>query len=179
MSADNLIMEGVQMLDEWPLIKKVIPAEDYVFEPGSLGNKKIEVVSDNYDDMETSDENVLFLSETEVSLLKYVNGKNSVRDLVEMGLFTEYKIYKNLYNLVNKKLIHKKEKTENFVSTETRVEEQFLRDTKRKVDFSFRALLFIMILLFVLTFFTPFSPLVKGNILFQRPLYQKIFQIDR
>jgi hypothetical protein len=179
MSADNLIMEGVQMLDEWPLIKKVIPAEDYVFEPSSLGNKKIEVVSDNYDEMETSDENVLFLSETEVSLLKYVNGRNSVRDLVEMGLFTEYKIYKNLYNLVNKKLIHKKEKTENFESTETRVEEQFLRDTKRKVDFSFRALLFIMILLFVLTFFTPFSPLVKGNLLFQRPLYQKIFQIDR
>ncbi len=179
MSADNLIMEGVQMLDEWPLIKKVIPAEDYVFEPSSLGNKKIEVVSDNYDDMETSDENVLFLSETEVSLLKYVNGRNSVRDLVEMGLFTEYKIYKNLYNLVNKKLIHKKEKTENFENTETRVEEQFLRDTKRKVDFSFRALLFIMILLFVLTFFTPFSPLVKGNLLFQRPLYQKIFQIDR
>jgi len=179
MSADNLIMEGVQMLDEWPLIKKVIPADDYVFEPSFLGNKKIEVVSENYDDIESTDENVLYLSDTEVSLLKYVNGKNSVRELVEMGLFTEYKIYKNLYNLVNKKLIHKKEKAENIESPETRLEEQFLRDIQKKMDFSFRALLFILVLLFVMTFFTPFSPLAKGNILFQKQLYQKIFQIDR
>ena len=96
-----------------------------------------------------------------------------------MGLFTEYKIYKNLYNLVNKKLIHKKEKAENIESPETRLEEQFLRDIQKKMDFSFRALLFILVLLFVMTFFTPFSPLAKGNILFQKQLYQKIFQIDR
>jgi hypothetical protein len=45
-AVDNLIMEGVQMLDEWPLIKKVIPNEDIVFEPVFLGSKKIELVSE-------------------------------------------------------------------------------------------------------------------------------------
>ena len=179
MSADNLIMEGVQMLDEWPLIKKVIPAEDYVFEPISLGSRKIEVVSENNEESENHREDVLYLSETEVNLLKYVNGRNSVRDLVEMGLFTEYKIYKNLYNLVNKKLIQKKEKSANVESMESRLQEQLLHNTQRKANISFRILLAILALLFALTLFSPFTPLVKGGIIFQEPLYRKLFAPDR
>ena len=51
-AVDNLIMEGVQMLDEWPLIKKVIPSEDIVFEPVFLGSKKIALISEYDDDMQ-------------------------------------------------------------------------------------------------------------------------------
>ena len=51
-AVDNLIMEGVQMLDEWPLIKKVIPDEDIVFEPVFLGSKKIAMISEYDDDLQ-------------------------------------------------------------------------------------------------------------------------------
>mgnify|MGYP001108587602 CR=1 FL=1 len=60
-AVDNLIMEGVQMLDEWPLIKKVIPAEDIVFEPAFLGSKKIVLVSEYDDDTQPKDENTLHM----------------------------------------------------------------------------------------------------------------------
>ncbi|MBE0665898.1 MAG: DUF4388 domain-containing protein, partial [Candidatus Aminicenantes bacterium] len=79
-AVDNLIMEGVQMLDEWPLIKKVIPSEDIIFEPVFLGNKKISMISEYDDDLQSKDSNTLYLTETEVNLLKYINGKNTVQD---------------------------------------------------------------------------------------------------
>ncbi len=75
LSADNLIMEGVQMLDEWPLIKKVIPAEGLVFGPIFLGSKKIEVISESSDEPPVSNDKVLYMTETEVNLLKYINGQ--------------------------------------------------------------------------------------------------------
>ena len=37
---DNIVMEGVQMLDEWPLIKKSIPNENMVFEPNMVVNDR-------------------------------------------------------------------------------------------------------------------------------------------
>ena len=99
-TTDNIIMEGVQMLDEWPHIKKLIPNESLVFEPVPIDSKKIEIV-DEYED-EVPDNDKIYLSKTAANVLKYINGKNSVKDLVELGIFTQYKIYKSLYSLINK-----------------------------------------------------------------------------
>ena len=33
MSADFILMEGIRMVDEWPIIEKKIPSMDIVFRP--------------------------------------------------------------------------------------------------------------------------------------------------
>jgi len=171
-AVDNLIMEGVQMLDEWPLIKKTIPSEDIIFEPVFLGNKKISLISEYDDDMQSKDPGVLYLTETEVNLLKYINGKNSVKDIVELGLFTEYKIYKNLFNLFNKGLMKKKEKTEIQEIQEKKVFEDLENANARKVSRLSQFLLAVLALALLLTFFVPLRPIHGKNMLLKAQLFR-------
>jgi hypothetical protein len=177
-AVDNLIMEGVQMLDEWPLIKKIIPNEDIVFEPIFLGSKKIELVSEYDDDRSSKDGNTIYLSEIELNLLKYINGNNKVKDLVEMGLFTEYKIYKKLFNLFNKGLMKKKEKTEFQEIQEKKIfaDLNFSNDSKLKRLFNLFLILLAISLLF--TFFTPLQPIHKKNILLKTQFFQQYLRIS-
>jgi hypothetical protein len=177
-AVDNLIMEGVQMLDEWPLIKKVIPNEDIVFEPVFLGSKKIELVSEYDDDRSSKDGNTVYLSEIELNLLKYINGKNKVKDLVELGLFTEYKIYKKLFNLFNKGLMKKKVKSEIQEIQEKKffTDLYFSNDAKLKRLFNFFLLVLAVSLL--LTFFTPLRPIQKNNLLLKTQSFQQTLRLS-
>ncbi|HEX7502610.1 MAG TPA: hypothetical protein VF451_04240, partial [Acidobacteriota bacterium] len=171
-AVDNLIMEGVQMLDEWPLIKKVIPSEDIIFEPVFLGNKKISLISEYDDDLQNKDSNTLYLSETEVNLLKYINGRNTVKDIVELGLFTEYKIYKNLFNLFNKGPIKKREKTEIQEIQEKKIFEDLEHENAHKLGRLSQFLLLLIALLLLLTFYTPLRPFHEKNMLLKSRLYR-------
>jgi len=166
-ATDNLIMEGVQMLDEWPLIKELIPNDKLVFEPVPIKARDIEIVQDHEDDVNTSEK--VSISETEANILKYINGINSVRDLVELGVFTEYKVYKSLYNLIKKQIIKKKAqvKTDNLDEV---VFEELRSTSTAKIKHIFHVFVLLLILLFVFTFFTPLSPLHDGNMLVQKDL---------
>jgi hypothetical protein len=174
-SVDNLIMEGVQMLDEWPLIKRIIPSDDLIFEPVLLGTKKIKVVSEYDDDADShGTEHTIHVSETEVNLLKYVNGANTVKDIVEMGLFTEYRIYKTLFNLVNKGLIRKKEKAAGGDTVARELENVSIQENVRRIQIAFRVLLAALLLLFALNLFHPFRPFHRGNALVKKPLIEAV-----
>ena len=177
-AVDNLIMEGVQMFDEWPLIKKVIPNENIVFEPVFLGSKKIELISEYDDDRSSKAGNTVYLSEIELNLLKYINGKNKVKDLVELGLFTEYKIYKKLFNLFNKGLMKKKEKSEIQEIQEKKffADLHFSNDSKLKRLFNF--FLIVLAISLLLTFFTPLRPIHKKNILLKTQFFQQYLRIS-
>ncbi|MCX6558722.1 MAG: DUF4388 domain-containing protein [Candidatus Aminicenantes bacterium] len=177
-AVDTLIMEGVQMLDEWPLIKKVIPNEDIVFEPVYLGSKKIELVSEFDDDRSSKDDNIIFLSEIELNLLKYINGKNKVKDLVEMGLFTEYKIYKKLFNLFNKGLMKKKEKTEIQEIQERKLSEDRDFSNRNKLRRLFNFCMIVLALTLLLTFFAPLRPVYKKNGLLKIQFFQQYLRLS-
>lgn len=166
-ATDNLIMEGVQMLDEWPLIKELIPDDNLVFEPVPIKARDIQIVQDQEDDVNTSEK--VSISETEANILKYINGINSVRDLVEQGIFTEYKVYKSLYNLIKKQIIKRKAqvKTDNLDEV---VFEELRSTSTAKIKHIFHVFIILLILLFAFTFFTPLSPLHEGNMLFQKDL---------
>jgi hypothetical protein len=163
-AVDNLIMEGVQMLDEWPLIKKVIPDEGIIFEPVSLSSKKVALISEYDDDLQNKDADTLYMTETEVNLLKHINGRNTVKDIVEMGQFTEYKIYKNLYNLFNKGL---------------KLFEDLEHDNARKLSRLGQFLLAALALLLLLTFFTPLRPFNDKNMLLKAQLYRDRLPISQ
>ena len=172
---DNLIMEGVQMLDEWPLIKKVVPDDSMIFEPIPVDSRSIEIIEEHEDFPENGKGNKIFLSETEANLLKYVNGKNTVRDLAELGVFTQYKVLKSLYNLVGKSIIRAKAKGEAEETGKGLAMEELELDAQRKVDALFKALVGLLLLLALLTFFHPLRPFKSENILIKKPLYEKVF----
>jgi len=172
---DNIIMEGVQMLDEWPLIKKLIPDETMVFEPVPVQTKYIEILDDYEEEPLTYDENKIYLNDTEADLLKYINGKHSVIDLVEMGIFTEYKVYKSLFNLVNKSIIKVKEKTPTEEGKEERVRVDLKPKPKNIINKFFNALLILLLLIFVITVFKPLRPFKKESVILKTELYKEIF----
>jgi hypothetical protein len=166
-ATDNLIMEGVQMLDEWPLIKELIPDDKLVFEPVPIKARDIEIVQEDDDYVDTSEK--VSISEIEANILKYINGKNSVRDLVELGVFTEYKVYKSLYNLIKKQIIKRKAQSKTDTLDDVFFDE--LRSTSTtKIRHIYHVFILLLVLLFAFTFFTPLSPLHQDNMLFQKAL---------
>jgi len=158
---DNIIMEGVQMLDEWPQIIELIPEENIVFEPSEIDSLKIEIINE-HDDPKTDTEKV-YLTEGELGVLKYINGENSVLNLVEMGIFNKYKVYKSIYNLLKKNIIQKKE---------SKVEEEIAQELfsqKKKIavkKINILQLIYIVLLfaILVISFFTPMKPFDNTDI---------------
>lgn len=172
LSTDNLIMEGVQMLDEWPLIKQVVPDDSMIFEPVPVDSRNIEIVGEHEDYPEKPKGDKIFLTETEANLLKYINAQNTVRDLAELGIFTQYKVLKSLYSLVKKSIIKAKAKG---VSEEVGKEmllEELKVNAKRQVDILFIVLILLLLILAVSTFFKPLRPFKNENILL-KPLYEE------
>jgi Domain of unknown function (DUF4388) len=169
---DNLIMEGVQMLDEWPLIKQLVPEETMIFEPVLIDTKDVEIVSE-YEDFPENN-SITYLTETEANLLKYINGENSVRELVELGVFTEYKVYKSLYNLVKKSIIKPKVK----VTVEDSGEELLLEELRGKaetsVNYLYKILVIVILVMLALSFFKPLKPFSSENVLFKNALYSQL-----
>lgn len=174
LSTDNLIMEGVQMLDEWPLIKEVVPDDSMVFEPSPVDSRNIEIVEE-HEDFPEGKGGKIFLSETEANLLKYINGENSVRDLAELGVFTQYKVYKCLYNLVGKSIIRAKAKGDSEEAGQELLMEEIKLDTDRKIDILFKALVVLLLVLAALTFFKPLQPFDSEDMLLNKSLYEKAF----
>ncbi len=174
-STDNIIMEGVQMLDEWPLIKQVIPDDYMIFEPAPVDSRNIEIISEHDDYPEEKGGEKIYLSETEANLLKYINGQNTVRDLVELGVFTQYKVYKSLYNLVRKFIIRAKAKIDSAETGQEFMPDELKTYAEHKVNLLFRVLVAIIVLLAVLTFFRPLFPFKRDNLLLKKSLYEKAF----
>lgn len=175
LSTDNLIMEGVQMLDEWPLIREVVPDDGMIFEPKPVDSRNIEIIEEHEEYSESRKGDKIFLTETEANLLKYINGQNTVRDLAELGVFTQYKVYKSVYNLVGKSIIQAKAKGDSKETGQELLMEEMRLDAQLKINRLFQALVAILFLLALLTFFKPMKPFNNENILMKKPLYEKVF----
>ncbi len=172
---DGIIMEGVQMLDEWPLIRKHISDDSVVFTPIDVEAASIEIIDDYEDEKEETGR--IFINNTEAKLLRYINGNNSVKDLSELGIFTEYKLYKSLYNLAKRNVIRKKEQTGNSKADEA-VEEELLNEERgqssRKLMILGKMMLLAIIIIFLLTAFSPFVPWESSDIISSEELINSI-----
>jgi CheY-like chemotaxis protein len=90
---DALIMEGLRRVDEWGLIEREIGDFDMVFvrneeKLGSFGRGK--------------------LLRDEVAVLEFVNGKNSVKDIIVLSKMGSFDVTKMLYRLLRNKLIRRR-----------------------------------------------------------------------
>jgi len=173
---DGLIMEGVQMLDEWPLITELVPNENIIFEPTEINNDDIEIIDETVDELPDTEK--VFLNDSEVGLLKYINGKNTVKDLVEMGILTKYKVYKSLYNLIQKRIIKKKDRSA-IDDFEKQKNENILlekiEESKKNIGYLLYFIIIFLLLMLFINYYTPFEPFCDNNILVDSNIIDNFF----
>ena len=91
---ESLLLEGARRVDEWSLIEKKIPSFDVIF---ALAPAVEQVPADE-------------LSQEQRKLLPLIDGKRSVREVVEESGMVEFEVGKALFGLVQAGLAHPKGK---------------------------------------------------------------------
>lgn len=100
MSAESILMEGIHMIDEWPLIQKKIPHFDVVFRP------LLQIHDVLLDEQENGNgTEKVRLSKDEESAFRLVDGSNSVAEIMERSKLGEFHTCKALYDLLERKII--------------------------------------------------------------------------
>jgi hypothetical protein len=81
---DSLLMEGMRRADEWPQVLQDVPSPKLVFKVGGRQGKA----------------NPREIAPTDVAMLKLVDGKRTVEELVALSGLGEFEAYSGLANLV-------------------------------------------------------------------------------
>ncbi len=99
MSAESILMEGIHMIDEWPVIQKKIPHFDVIFRP------LIPADDSTSPDTGANGSERTRLSKDEEMVFRLVDGKNSVADIIDSNKLGEFHTCKALYELLEHKYI--------------------------------------------------------------------------
>jgi len=172
LSAENILMAGVQIVDEWPRIEKKIPNFDLVFRkrplpPGTRIETRHEEEDSDFtlleeaveeilpeEDEADPDENIISLSHEEELAYALVDGDRSVQIIIDSCHQGEFETLKGLFSLLNSELI---EFTESDIpeKIEEEKETQSFEGLKQIVIYSSIAFIFLALLLV----FLPFNPI--------------------
>jgi hypothetical protein len=120
-SAENILMEGVRMVDEWPIIEKRIRSLDMVFRKAEVDleveiDEAASLIEEDMDFHLGEEEGpgkpsaadsatVIRLSREEGRVYSLVDGRLSVHAIVERARMGEFEVCKILYDLLNRNLI--------------------------------------------------------------------------
>jgi hypothetical protein len=127
MSTESILMEGIQMLDEWPIIEKRITNFNMGFRPtvelsdldlGELtGETELDTIFDKIQaPADTSNGNEkIRLSREEAEVFQFLDGKSNVNDIIESSKLGEFHTCKALYELLERKLIEPIPQGETFI----------------------------------------------------------------
>jgi hypothetical protein len=127
MSTESILMEGIQMLDEWPIIEKRITNFNMWFRPtvelsdldlGELtGETELDTIFDKIQapsDGSNGNEKIR-LSREEAEVFQFLDGKSTVNDIIESSKLGEFHTCKALYELLERKLIEPIPQGETFI----------------------------------------------------------------
>jgi hypothetical protein len=114
LSTDNVLMEGVQIVDEWPIIQKRIPDMQMVFRP-RVPKEVIEVQEESTDidfhfgrggpeSAAQATETVTMTPEA-FRVFALVDGRNTVQDIIDQSPLPEFTVLKYLFDFSNRGLI--------------------------------------------------------------------------
>ena len=114
-TTESILMEGAQMLDEWPIIERQVKSMGQTFEKTSI-RQRIEVSEDEnfeFDDsapgeVRPSKSEVIKLSSAVNEIYGLVDGACTVAELVERSRQNEFQVCKALYELVTRGLVEEK-----------------------------------------------------------------------
>lgn len=112
MSADFILMEGIRMVDEWPIIEKKIPSMDIVFRP-AVEPSSIEVGVGEADEgpaaeakrAAASSASKIRLSPDEERVFRKVDGTRTVQGIIDAAGMGEFETCRTLFDLLNRNLI--------------------------------------------------------------------------
>jgi hypothetical protein len=111
MSTDFILMEGIRMVDEWPIIEKKIPSLDMVFRP-VVDPSLIEVGAGEGPDASGSDRRAaatatgrIRLAPEEERVFRKVDGVRTVQAIVDGTGAGEFEVCRTLFDFLNRNLI--------------------------------------------------------------------------
>jgi len=113
MSADFILMEGIRMVDEWPIIEKKIPSFDMVFRP-VVDPSLIEVGAETspetssaaaVDGRGASATGKIRLGPEEERVFRKVDGVRTVQAIIDSTGSGEFEVCRTLFDFVNRNLI--------------------------------------------------------------------------
>src|SRR4029077_18588298 len=111
MSADFILMEGIRMVDEWPIIEKKIPSMDIVFKP-AVDPNSIEVGGGAEEEMggsskrsAASSSNKIRLTPEEERIFRKVDGAQTVQAIIDSVGMSEFDTCRILFDLLNRNLV--------------------------------------------------------------------------
>jgi predicted transcriptional regulator len=112
MSADFILMEGIRMVDEWPIIEKKIPSMDIVLRP-VVDPSMIEVgeaEGGGIDDVLTkrgaaSSLSKIRLGADEERIYRKVDGTRTVQAIIDASGMGEFEVCRILFDLLNRNII--------------------------------------------------------------------------
>ncbi len=120
--AESLLMEGMRILDEWPIVEKAVPSTSAVFERVPV-NQPIEIEAEESDDDDEDDDfdfdlgasgpkderpDAIKLSPHEGAIWNLLDGKRSVEDLMYAARLSDFDACKAIYDLLNRDLIRER-----------------------------------------------------------------------
>jgi hypothetical protein len=111
MSADFILMEGIRMVDEWPIIERKIPSFDIVFrsavEPSQIevgaGGDEASAVSGSPRGPASSTR--IRLSPEEERIFRKVDGVRTVQGVIDASGVGEFEVCRTLFDFLNRNII--------------------------------------------------------------------------
>jgi hypothetical protein len=114
-SVERLLMEGARMLDEWPIVEKVVWSLDLVYQKVPVAQPvipaededEVEVIEDTTLAKRSRDKRVdpIRVSRAEWSVYELVDGLRTVAEINELGFLSEFDGCKAFFDLVSRGLI--------------------------------------------------------------------------
>ncbi len=101
-SIDTILMEGAQMVDEWPLFEKKVGSLQAVYRraPG-VENLKLVVGEKN------PPEGTLSVSKAEAESWRWIDGRRTVGDIMERAFLSDFEVLKGVADLLGRHLIER------------------------------------------------------------------------
>jgi hypothetical protein len=112
MSTDFILMEGIRMVDEWPIIEKKIPSFDIVFRP-VVDPSLIEVGAGTGEEAASperrrspaSSTSRIRLAAEEERVFRRVDGERTVQAIIDSTGAAEFEVCRILFDFLNRNLI--------------------------------------------------------------------------
>jgi Domain of unknown function (DUF4388) len=111
MSTDFILMEGIRMVDEWPIIEKKIPSFDIVFRP-VVDPSLIEVGADAGAEASGTERRAaaiatgrIRLAPEEERVFRKVDGVRTVQAIIDGTGAAEFEVCRTLFDFLNRNLI--------------------------------------------------------------------------
>jgi hypothetical protein len=109
MSADFILMEGIRMVDEWPIIEKKIPSMDIVFrtvvDPGMVVGEPEDDDPVAHGGKAPVPSNKIRLSADEERIFRKVDGTRTVQGIIDSTGQSDFEVCRVLFDFLNRNLI--------------------------------------------------------------------------